>query len=309
MSESVGPALGEELLVTLRRDWKSCGFFRLSSIRGRRRNADWLRLSAYRSGGRKARNERIHSCSLIPGRCRSCFRALHKGKNGPQLVVGILESRNTRLFRGSRLGNVPTRLEAFPALFFWSTTLPKAVEWLPVPSLCKKADTVANAVTFLHIALRDATRTLFSSQSTPLLFFLSEQHVEMLPARVEANITLPHGLKSCGLRWALARYVSFILSFDPFAPESRSRAKSGSSAEEINSYHRHILLKHLQHQKPLSRLRSLQEVRLGSLQKSIRALPGCSTGSFLREIQAHTERTRKIAIRNANSGVAGWDAS
>ena len=113
-------------------------------------------------------SERIHSCKQLPGRChaRSGFHALHKGKNGPQLAVGILGSRNTRLFRGSVPGNVPTGVEAFPALFCDDVTLPKAVDWLPVPSHVEIADTLVNAVTFLRLALRQTTRTLFSSQGT-----------------------------------------------------------------------------------------------------------------------------------------------
>jgi len=67
---------------------------------------------------------------LFPGRChaRSWFRAVHKGKNGPQLVVGILGTRNTRIFRCYSPGNVPTGAEAFPGLFSYAVALPKAVQ-------------------------------------------------------------------------------------------------------------------------------------------------------------------------------------
>jgi hypothetical protein len=155
-------------IVTLRRDWKSRGFFRLSSVVDGLRNVAWPRLGAHRSGGGKARNQCLHSGFLFPGRChaRSGFHALRKGMNGPQLAVGVLGSRNTRLFRGLILGNIPTRLEAFPALFCDDVTLPKAVDWLPVPSHVEIADTLGNAVTFLRLALRQTTRTLFSSQGT-----------------------------------------------------------------------------------------------------------------------------------------------
>jgi hypothetical protein len=143
------------------------------------------------------------------GRChaRSGFHAWRKGKNGPQLAVGSLESKNTRLFRDLFLGNVPTRLEAFPALFLNDVTLPKAVDWLPVPSHVEIADTLGNAVTFLRLALRQATHTLFSSQGTANVFFSSGTQVEMLRARAQATITLPHGLKHRGLRWAKAQIV------------------------------------------------------------------------------------------------------
>jgi CO/xanthine dehydrogenase Mo-binding subunit len=50
-----------EKYVTLRRDCKSRGFFRLSSVVARRSNAAWLRLGAQRSGGGKARHEPLHS--------------------------------------------------------------------------------------------------------------------------------------------------------------------------------------------------------------------------------------------------------
>jgi hypothetical protein len=62
----------------------------------------------------------------MTGRChaRSSFHASYKGKNGPQLVVGILESRtkdHPHVFRRLALGNIPTRVEAFPALFLKDT--------------------------------------------------------------------------------------------------------------------------------------------------------------------------------------------
>jgi hypothetical protein len=158
--------------VTLRRAWKARGFFRLSSVVDERRNEAWLRLGAHRSGGGKARNQSLHSGVLIAGRChaRSGFHASHKGMNGPQLVVGVLESRtkdHPRLFRGSVLGNMPTRLEAFPERYSWKdVTLPKAVDWVPVPSHVEIAHTLGNTGVFLPPALRWRTRTLFSSQGT-----------------------------------------------------------------------------------------------------------------------------------------------
>ena len=138
-----------------------------------------------RSGGGKARNERIHSYFLIPGRChaRSGFRAWRKGKNGPQLAVGILGSRNTRLFRGLFLGNIPNQAGGFSCAMLSDATRTLAVEWLPVPSSIKIADTVGNAVTFLRLALRQTTRTLFSSQGTVDIF--SHRRPKVETARVE----------------------------------------------------------------------------------------------------------------------------
>jgi hypothetical protein len=56
-------------------------------------------------------------------------------------------------------------------------TLPKAVEWLPVPSHVARADTsVKRGNVFTH-SLRRATRTLFSYQGTTDIFFLYRQKV------------------------------------------------------------------------------------------------------------------------------------
>ena len=63
-------------------------------------------------------------------------------------------------------GERTPRVEAFPTLFFCRTTLPKAVDWLPVPSLRKIADTLVNTVVFLRLVLHEPTRTLFSFQGT-----------------------------------------------------------------------------------------------------------------------------------------------
>jgi hypothetical protein len=120
------------------------GFFSLSSVRDKRSNVAWPRLGAHRSGGGKARRQRLHSGSLVPGRCqaRPCFHAPRKGKNGPQLALGVLENKNTCLFRDVFPGNVPTRMEAFPTLSFVRRSLPKAVQWLPVPSPVEIAHTL-----------------------------------------------------------------------------------------------------------------------------------------------------------------------
>jgi hypothetical protein len=54
---------------------------------------------------------------LFPGRChaRCRFHAVRKGKNGPQLAVGVLGTRNTRIFRCYSPGNVPTGSGRRPA--------------------------------------------------------------------------------------------------------------------------------------------------------------------------------------------------
>jgi hypothetical protein len=105
------------------------------------------------------------------------------GMNGPQLAVGILGSRNTRLFRGLCLGNIPNQAGGFSCAILSDATLPKAVDWVPVPSSIKIADTVGNAVTFLRLALRQTTRTLFSFQGTVDRF--SHRRPKVETARVE----------------------------------------------------------------------------------------------------------------------------
>jgi len=111
--------------VTLRRDWKSCGFFRHSTVRGMLSNVAWPRLAAYRSGGGKAWKQQPHSDSLFPGRCHARWtsHAWRKGKNGPQLALGVLEKTITRLFRGSLPGNLPAGSEAFPVAILALTAL------------------------------------------------------------------------------------------------------------------------------------------------------------------------------------------
>ena len=102
---------------------------------------------------------------LMTWRCHArCFsHASYKGMNGPQLVVGILGKSNTHVFRRLPCGNVPTRVEAFPALLLSRTTLPKPVDWVPVASLCQNSSYPwFNTVVFLPLALRQRTRTLFS---------------------------------------------------------------------------------------------------------------------------------------------------
>jgi hypothetical protein len=103
--------------------------------------------------------------------------------NGPQLAVGILGSRDTRLFGGLFLGNIPNQAGGFSCAIFRDATLPKAVGWVPVPSSIKIADTLVNAVTFLRLVLRQTTHTLFGLQGTVELF--SHRRAKVETARVE----------------------------------------------------------------------------------------------------------------------------
>jgi hypothetical protein len=158
-------------LVTLRRDWKSCGFFRHSSVREMLRSGAWLRLGASRSGGGIAERvppfRRVLSCA-VP--CALGFPCLSERDEWPTTpVFGVLGNPNTRVFRRSVLGNVPTRGEAFPwgycvlRLHFLKPML-RSSSYLR--SLVNSRVHWFNAVTFLPTALRYGTRTLFCSQGT-----------------------------------------------------------------------------------------------------------------------------------------------
>jgi hypothetical protein len=105
-------------------------------------------------------------------------------------------------------GNVPTRGEAFPALFVSCATLPKPVDWLPVASLRQIADTLANAVTFLRVALRHTTRTLFCFQGTVSLFSHRRTKVEMFDPQGLKPETLTTGSKDPWLARAEAHFLS-----------------------------------------------------------------------------------------------------
>jgi hypothetical protein len=71
------------------------------------------------------------------------------------------------------------QIGGFSCAIFCRTTLALAVEWLPVPSLRKIADTLGNAVTFLRSTLRATTPTLFSFQGTRGIFSQRREKVEM----------------------------------------------------------------------------------------------------------------------------------
>ncbi len=150
----------------------------------------------------------------MTGRCqtRSGFRAScprdewpttcswHPGKREhPPRIAGLC------------LGNIPTRLEAFPTLLFSAQHAPPAVDCsrsivaiaprIPVPSLRKIADTVGNAVTFLRLALCQTTLTLFSSQGTTSIFCQRRAKVERQSEQRLYPRTPNHGLlrgEACG---------------------------------------------------------------------------------------------------------------
>jgi hypothetical protein len=76
------------------------------------------------------------------------------------------EEQHPRLSTLSR-GNVPTRVEAFPCAILVKTPhFLKSWSGYPYLRSIEIADTLANVVTFLRLALRQTTRTLFSFQGT-----------------------------------------------------------------------------------------------------------------------------------------------
>ena len=82
--------------VTLRRDWKSRGFFCLSSVHGMLRNAAWLRLDTYRSGGGKAWNSAsIHALLFLGGAMPVDFSMPGVIGRWPIFAFGILGVANT----------------------------------------------------------------------------------------------------------------------------------------------------------------------------------------------------------------------
>jgi hypothetical protein len=95
--------------VTLRRDWKSQGFFRLSSVGERRRNAAWLRLGVSRSGGGKARNQRIHSCPYLLGGAMPvlAFMPGAKGRMAHTLRLASWKARTPASFEAQSWGTYP----------------------------------------------------------------------------------------------------------------------------------------------------------------------------------------------------------
>ena len=123
-----------------------------------------------RNGGGKARKQCLHSGVLFPGRChaRWCSHAFPKGMNGPQLR-----------FLASWRVPTPELFSSFPwertrrgggfSLTILLQTLHFLRPWIGYPYLRSAKIAFAhwlNAVTFLHMALHHATRTLFSFQST-----------------------------------------------------------------------------------------------------------------------------------------------
>jgi len=106
--------------VTLRQGLKPHGFFCHSFVRDTLRSGAWLRLGAHRNEGGIARKQRLHSGVLSPGRChaRSCFHALRKGKNGPQLALSASwEPGAPASFDATPLGTYPQGRRLFLSYF------------------------------------------------------------------------------------------------------------------------------------------------------------------------------------------------
>src|SRR5260370_22905880 len=85
-----------------------------------------------------------------------------KGRMAHNLRLASWRRPTPASFNAAPLGTYPRGGGFSLLLFFTSDTLAKAVEWLPVPSHVERAYKSENAVTFLRMALRHATHTLFS---------------------------------------------------------------------------------------------------------------------------------------------------
>jgi hypothetical protein len=82
----------------------------------------------------------------------SCSPCLSRREEWPTtLVFGYLGEPNTRLFRDSILGNMPTRVEAFPdAILEMRRHAPQSpLDWVAVPSRLKIAVHLVNTLVFL----------------------------------------------------------------------------------------------------------------------------------------------------------------
>jgi hypothetical protein len=131
-------------IVTLRRRWKARGFFRLSSVVAGRRNAAWLRLGAQRSGGGKARHEPIHSSLSWLGGAKPVPASMPcaKGTMAHTLRLASWEAGTPASFEAYSRGTFPPGWRLFLRYSCRDVTLPKAVDWLPVPSYVEIADTL-----------------------------------------------------------------------------------------------------------------------------------------------------------------------
>ena len=81
--------------------------------------------------------ERTHSCVFSLERChaRCSSHAFRKGMSGPQLAFSASWGRATPASFNALPWERTPRVEAFPMRYFVSAApLPKAVEWIPVPS-------------------------------------------------------------------------------------------------------------------------------------------------------------------------------
>jgi hypothetical protein len=116
--------------------------FCLSSVRERRRSEAWLRLIVSRSGGGKAYHDYLHSDLhdwAVP--CPLLFPCLAPaGSMAHNLRLASWGKATPASHRGLNPWVCTHKGGGFPYAIVVRTTLPKAVEWLPVPSLYKIAD-------------------------------------------------------------------------------------------------------------------------------------------------------------------------
>ncbi len=152
----------------------------------------------------------IHALCL-PLRChaRSCFHAPRKGMNGPQLAVGVLGTRNTRLFRGDSPGNVPQGRRLFLRSFCVLLHAPSAVH--PTVS-CRRLSK--------ELGHLEEHGRVFPSGPSPdnpytLQFSRCSSHILLVQTKnghagAQATIASPLPLKRRGLRRAQALLCQHI---------------------------------------------------------------------------------------------------
>ena len=105
--------------MTLRQGINPHGFFCLSSVVGALRNAAWLRLGEPRSGGGKARKERIHACISFLGGARpvAAFMPHTKGNMTHSLWLASWKAVTPTSFEAHSWGIDPPGWRLFLMLF------------------------------------------------------------------------------------------------------------------------------------------------------------------------------------------------
>src|SRR6266567_4105225 len=156
----------------------------------------------------------------------ACFHAPRKGMNGPQLAVGVLGTRNTRLFRGDSPGNVPQGRRLFLRSFCVLLHAPSAVH--PTVS-CRRLSK--------ELGHLEEHGRVFPSGPSPdnpytLQFSRCSSHILLVQtknghARAQATIASPLPLKRRGLRRAQALLCHLYIGLERRLVSELSEKDSG----------------------------------------------------------------------------------